>query len=196
VYAGFLLFSVCLSYYAAATDVHTEVNHTEVNIVQTGSKMSKLSRRNWNNILIFVVLIMMFFLYGIPQRLLQSEPVSFGLIPENSQLLMVSFGQQRLTQAGTQWRLQPQSTPNSQSSRKDANQLALAWQHTLLAEAQATSLQSQVPIAQASVQVVGQFEPMIWLLYPNQEGYLLQQAGQTRLFQLSAEQANQLFLLP
>ncbi|CAM3661014.1 hypothetical protein [Rheinheimera salexigens] len=158
--------------------------------------MIKLSRRNWNNVLIFVVLILMFFLYGIPQRLLQSDPVSYGLIPEQSQLLMVSFGQQRLTQAGTQWRLHPQSSANVNSPIIDANQLALAWQHTLLLEVETTSLQTKVPVAQASVQVVGQFEPMIWLLYPSEQGYLLQQAGQTKLFALSTEQAAQLFLLP
>lgn len=158
--------------------------------------MIKLSQRNWNNVLIFVVLTLMFFLYGIPQRLLQSTPSSYRLIPEDSQLLMVSFGQQRLTQAGTQWRLQPQMVTNGDDRAVDAEQLALAWQYTELLEAKTSSLQGKAPIAQASVQVVGQFEPMIWLLYPTDTGYLVQQAGKTSLFQLTNEQATQLFLLP
>ncbi|WNO59938.1 hypothetical protein [Rheinheimera sp. MMS21-TC3] len=159
--------------------------------------MIKLSQRNWNNVLIFVVLILMFFLYGIPQRLLQSDPIRYRLIPEHSQLLMVSFGQQRLTQAGTQWRLQPQAVANNGEARLvDAEKLALAWQYTELSEVKTASLQSKVPVAQASVQVVGQFEPMIWLLYPTDTGYLVQQAGKTNLFQLTSEQAAQLFLLP
>lgn len=180
-----MLFNTRLSYYAAAA------NSLDL---QTGSNMIKLSRRNWNNVLIFVVLILMFFLYGIPQRLLQSEPEHSRLVPEQSQLLMVSFGQHRLTQAGSQWRIQPAVTSNNTAI--DATKLALAWQHTLLVAADSQSLQTKVPIAQASVQLVGQFEPMIWLLYPTEQGYLLQQAGATQLFALSAEQASQLFLLP
>lgn len=153
--------------------------------------MIKLSRRNWNNVLIFVVLVLMFVLYGIPQRLTTPDsPTEHRLIPAEAQLLMVSFGQQRLIQAGSQWQLQP-AVPKP----RDAEKLALAWQHTLLTPVDVAVTQSKVPVAQASVQLVGQLEPIIWLLYPDTTGYLLQQAGQPHFFQLSAAQAAQLFLL-
>tara|TARA_Y100001951_G_C11248157_1_gene244691 strand:- start:400 stop:924 length:525 start_codon:yes stop_codon:yes gene_type:complete len=156
--------------------------------------MLKLSRRNWNNVLIFAVLILMFVLYGIPQRLQQKSSAEHRLIPADAQLLMVGFANQRLVKAGPQWQLQPQS-----NIQVDAGQLALAWQHSQLIPVDTVPMQSRVPVAQASVQLVGETSPVIWLLYPDAESgnsqYLLQQAGQTQFYLLSASQAKQLFLL-
>ncbi|MEO3864417.1 hypothetical protein [Rheinheimera fenheensis] len=156
--------------------------------------MLKLSRRNWNNVLIFAVLILMFVLYGIPQRLAERVVDEHRLIPADTELLMVAFGQQRLIKAGPQWQLQP-----APAMSVDAANLALAWQHTLLTPAEVITDKSRVPLAQASVQLVGQVAPLIWLLYPAADNgagrYLLQQAGQPQFYQLSAAQAAQLFLL-
>mgnify|MGYP006210954385 CR=1 FL=1 len=156
--------------------------------------MVKLSRRNWNNVLIFAVLILMFVLYGIPQRLSQLSAPAPRLIPADTELLMVAFANARLIKAGPQWQLQP-----AQAIPVDAAQLALAWQHSLLTPAEVTADSSRVPLAQASVQLVGHSAPLIWLLYPadgSADGqYLLQQAGQPQFYQLSAAQAAQLFLV-
>ncbi|WP_214000519.1 hypothetical protein [Arsukibacterium sp.] len=155
--------------------------------------MLKLSRRNWNNVLIFAVLILMFVLYGIPQRLQQKMAAEHRLIPADSELLMVGFANQRLVKAGPQWQLQPAV------NNVDAAQLALAWQHSQLIPVDTVPMQSRVPLAQASVQLVGESSPIIWLLYPDDDPdtsqYLLQQAGQSQFYQLSAQQARQLFLL-
>jgi hypothetical protein len=156
--------------------------------------MLKLSRRNWNNVLIFAVLILMFALYGIPQRLQQKITVAHRLVPVDSELLMVGFASKRLVKAGPQWQLQPQG-----NTHIDAAQLALAWQHSQLIAVDTLPMQSRVPVAQASVQLVGETSPVIWLVYPDTESasgqYLLQQAGNSQFYQLSAEQAKQLFLL-
>lgn len=153
--------------------------------------MIKLSRRNWNNVLIFAVLILMFALYGIPQRLQQLNTPEHRLIPLDTELLMVAFAKQRLIKAGPQWQLQP-ALPQA----VDATRLALAWQHSLLTPVSVTPDKSRVPVAQASVQLVGQNAPLIWLLYPASDSqFLLQQAGQSQFYQLSAAQAAQLFLI-
>tara|TARA_R110002126_G_scaffold98045_32_gene228200 strand:+ start:3175 stop:3648 length:474 start_codon:yes stop_codon:yes gene_type:complete len=156
--------------------------------------MLKLSRRNWNNVLIFAVLILMFVLYGIPQRLQQTMTADHRLIPADAQLLMVGFADLRLVKAGPQWQLQPQS-----NTQVDAGQLALAWQHSQLTPVDNLPMQSRVPVAQASVQLVGETSPVIWLLYPatgsDSGSYLLQQAGEKQYYQLSVDQAKQLFLL-
>ena len=159
--------------------------------------MLKLSRRNWNNVLIFAVLILMFVLYGMPQRLQQKMTPEQRLIPADAQLLMVGFADRRLVKAGPQWQIQP-ATDNV-----DAAKLALAWQHSQLVPVDTVPMQSRVPVAQASVQLVGNSSPVIWLLYPASAAgneplarfYLLQQAGQQQFYQLSAEQAALLFLL-
>ncbi|WP_215396026.1 hypothetical protein [Rheinheimera oceanensis] len=156
--------------------------------------MLKLSRRNWNNVLIFAVLILMFALYGIPQRLAQFNAPEHRLLPADSELLMVAFANTRLVKAGPVWQLQPPL-----SKPLDAAQLAVAWQHSLLTPVEVGTDKSRVPVAQASVQLVGQTAPLIWLLYPASDTgngrYLLQQAGQQQFYQLSAAQAAQLFLI-
>lgn len=159
--------------------------------------MLKLSRRNWNNVLIFVVLIIMFSLYdwsggktvtGVTQ-----------LVPEQAQLLSVSVNNQRLVNAAGQWQLQPAG-----QSSVNAQQMASAWQYSILQPVSLQTQQSWVPVAQASVQLVGELMPQIWLLYPaplepssatSQPQYLLQQVGQPQLYQLSAAQARLLFLV-
>lgn len=156
--------------------------------------MLKLSRRNWNNVLIFAVLVLMYVLYGIPQRLTQFNAPEHRLIPANNELLMVAFANRRLIKAGPQWQLQPAGGHTA-----DAAKLAVAWQHSLLIPVDVATDKSRVPVAQASVQLVGQTAPLIWLLYPASDAsdgqYLLQQAGQQQFYQLSAAQAAQLFLI-
>jgi hypothetical protein len=156
--------------------------------------MPKLSRRNWNNVLIFAVLLLMFVLYGIPQRLAQLNTPEYRLVPADSELLMVAFANTRLIKAGPYWQLQPHNV-----KQIDAAKLALAWQHSVLTPAEVATDKSRVPISQASVQLVGQTAPLIWLLYPGadqaQGHYLLQQAGHPQFYQLSAAQAAQLFLI-
>ena len=154
--------------------------------------MLKLSRRNWNNVLIFAVLILMFGLYGIPQRLaeLNAPKAEHRLIPADAQLLMVALGNQRLVQAGAQWRLQP-----GLAKPVDAAQLALAWQHFLLTPVATTEHKNLMPAAQASVQLAGETAPLIWLLYPDNDGFLLQQAGHTQFYRLNKAEAALLFLL-
>ena len=156
--------------------------------------MVKLSRRNWNNVLIFAVLILMFVLYGIPQRLSQLSAPAPRLIPADTELLMVAFANTRLIKAGPQWQLQP-----ALPQKVDATRLALAWQHSLLTPVSVVADKSRVPVAQASVQLVGQNTPLIWLVYPASDShdgqFLLQQAGQSQFYQLSAAEAAQLFLI-
>lgn len=154
--------------------------------------MLKLSRRNWNNVLIFAVLALMFVLYGIPQRLQQLSADEHRLVPSDSQLLMVALGKQRLVQAGSLWRLQPAA-----DKAVDAAVLAMAWQHGLLTPVTAAENKGRIPVAQASVQLAGQSAPLIWLLYPGatEQQFLLQQAGQTQWYQLNADEAALLFLL-
>lgn len=150
--------------------------------------MFKLSRRNWNNVLIFVVLFMMYSLYD--WRGASSTPVLTHLLPEQSQLLSIAVGDVRLVQAAGQWQLQPRY-----SGRVSAQQMANAWYYTPLQPTIGVANPQQAPVAQASVQLAGEFAPQIWLLYPAQQDYLLQQVGQPQLYLLPAQQARLLFLI-
>lgn len=160
--------------------------------------MLKLTRRNWNNVLIFVVLILMFSLYDWSGSKTASMSEPTQLIPEHAQLLSVSIAEQRLVKAAGQWQLQPGGRAGV-----NAQQMASAWQYSILLPLPEQVQQNWVPVAQASVQLVGELTPQIWLLYPapvapegaSSQHYLLQQVGQSQLYQLSAAQARLLFLL-
>lgn len=161
--------------------------------------MLKLSRRNWNNVLIFVVLILMFSLYDWSGSKTTAVTEPIQLVPEHAQLLSVSVANQRLVKAAGQWQLQPVG-----HTSVNAQQMASAWQYSILQPVVLQAQQSWVPVAQASVQLVGELTPQILLLYPapaepssaaTQQQYLLQQVGQPQLYQLSAAQARLLFLV-
>lgn len=159
--------------------------------------MLKLSRRRWNNILIFVVLILMYSLYDWSGTKLDQTTQPMPLVPEQAQLLSVSVANQRLVRVAGQWQLQPGGVS------ANAQQMASAWQFSILPLASAQVQPNWVPVAQASLQLVGEVAPQIWLLYPDptlgnapsQPSYLLQQVGQSSLYQLNAAQARLLFLL-
>ncbi|GGW69806.1 hypothetical protein [Alishewanella tabrizica] len=162
--------------------------------------MLKLSRRNWNNILIFLVLVLMYSLYDWSGTTTSGTQSRMQLVPEDAQLLSVSIDNLRLVQIAGQWRIQPVSRAGV-----EPQQLANSWQYTILQPVAEIAGKNWVPVAQASVQLVGEFTPQIWLLYPepnyvsavasSQPGFLLQQVGQPQLYQLSAAQARLLFLL-
>lgn len=150
--------------------------------------MLKLSRRNWNNVLIFVVLLLMFSLYD--WRGTGQAPITASLLPEQSQLLSIAVGEVRLVQAAGQWQLQPRY-----DGSVSAQQMLNAWLYTPLQPAVGATKPTLAPVAQASVQLAGEFAPQIWLLYPAAPDYLLQQVGQPQLYLLPAAQARLLFLI-
>lgn len=162
--------------------------------------MLKLSRRNWNNVLIFLVLILMYSLYDWSGDKASGNTAAIQLVPEQTQLLSVSIDNMRLVKAAGHWQIQPMGRAGV-----EAKQLASSWQYTILQPVPLTVGKDWVPVAQAGVQLVGELTPQIWLLYPDQteplpqdrqpQAYLLQQVGQSQLYQLSAAQARLLFLL-
>lgn len=152
--------------------------------------MLKLSRRHWNNILIFVVLLLMYSLYDWSADKRASSAMVVQLIPEQASLLSVAVADRRLVNVAGQWRLQP-AGPGTVA----AEQMAHAWRYTLLQPLPGAVAQGLTPVAQASVQVAGEFTPHIWLLYPYQQAYAVQKVGQPQLYLLSVAQARLLFLL-
>lgn len=151
--------------------------------------MPKLSRRTWNNILIFIVLLMMFTLYDWSgQQQDSAEPIA--LIADPTDLLGVSVAQSRLVKTDTGWQLQ-----SDKALTVSAQQMASAWQYSILQPVPDTVGQRWQPLTQASIQFNSVLEPQIWLLYHENSAYLLQQAGQGQLYHLSAVQARLLFLL-
>lgn len=150
--------------------------------------MLKLSRRNWNNVLIFVVLLMMFSLYDWSGK---STTASSGSLLEAPETLMsITVGDYRLLRQHEQWQLLPQPHP-----KVSATELLHAWQYTQLPLVQAGQRLQQAPVAQAMIQLLDEPMPQLWLLYPDPPHFVLQQAGMAQFYLLTEQQARLLFLL-
>ena len=66
----------------------------------------RLGRKGWNNVIIFSMLIMIFFLNGWHKQFLsgEQEPTLQAVLPTQSFVLTLSFVDQKIERIGTSWR--------------------------------------------------------------------------------------------
>lgn len=153
-----------------------------------------LSRRDWNNVIIFAVLALMLLFYIVPQQLAllkqQQQPAAKVLSPDFP-LLQLQFTQTNVQQAGVLWHFQPQL-----QSANSAAEIASAWQQLeLQAEANPPQIDSQ-PIERVVVLLAGTDSAQHWWLFQHQQQYYLQRQGQATLYPLTDSQYQQLFVQP
>lgn len=68
--------------------------------------MLRLSRKAWNNVLIFSMLIMIMLLNGMHKKFDSTEPLAkVPLLPEHSLVLTLDFGQFAIERIGQSWRI-------------------------------------------------------------------------------------------
>lgn len=155
-----------------------------------------LSKRDWNNVIIFSVLGMFLLFVFIPEQLMkQTETVAgqTSLVTTDTPLLQLQFGSTSLQQAGTEWRFQPAL----QGSSLSASELAATWQQMQLppaltvAQASKLELGSQ-PLRRVVLLLAGIEAPQHWWLFQQQEQFYLQRQGMPAIYPLTAEQAEQL----
>jgi hypothetical protein len=149
-----------------------------------------LSRRDWNNVIIYSVLAMLMLFYFVPQHLMiqrQQHLTSYKLVPEGYVLLQLQFDRTNLQQAGPVWRFQPvvdhQINPAA---------LAELWQQTELKPwPQQIELSTQ-PLRRVGMLLGAEKSVQQWGLYQNGPNFYLKKQGFVEIFQLTAEQAAQL----
>jgi len=68
----------------------------------------QLSRKAWNNVLIFSMLLMIFFFNGLHKKLnsVPEVPRIQTVLPAQSFVLALSFPEQKIERIGTAWRSQ------------------------------------------------------------------------------------------
>ena len=66
----------------------------------------RLSRKGWNNVIIFSMLIMIFFLNGLHKKIGSDETQAQlqPLLPVQSFVLTLEFSDQKIERIGTSWR--------------------------------------------------------------------------------------------
>lgn len=150
-----------------------------------------LSRRDWNNIIIFAVLALMLLFFIVPQQLAllkQQQQQTEKVIAEGFSLLQLQFAQTNVQQAGTFWHFQPQlATTNS------AAEIASAWQQLQLQAAVKAITLETPPLATVVLLLAGADSAQHWWLYQHQQQYYLQRQGQSALYPITEVQYQQLF---
>ena len=149
-----------------------------------------LSRRDWNNVIIYSVLAMLMLFYFVPQHLMtqrQQQLDSYKLVPDGYKLVQLQFAGTNVQQAGQVWRFQPVV-----QTQITAAELAELWQQTELKPWPQQIELSPQPLRRVGVVLAGESAVQQWGLYRNGPDYYLKKQGFVEIFQLTVEQAEQL----
>lgn len=150
--------------------------------------LPKLSRRAWNNVLIFAVLLLMFLLYGTPQRLADLKHRNTSLLGEQ-QLLSIEFASVRISRSPQGWQLAP-ARPDLQPL---VDRTLAIWQQQLLADGERSVSPLPEPLTQAQLVLAGQGEPIIWVLSLSDQQFYLSPSHRRLYYPISAAEAELLF---
>jgi hypothetical protein len=156
----------------------------------TGKPMG-LSRKAWNNVVIFSMLLMIFFLNGLHQKLNPDHEVSGPqqLLPEQSFVLTLAFPGYKIERIGTSWRIDGpwQATP------EQVQALVNRWL-ALKLEVADVALSADKAISVARFWLAGQELPVSYQLYFEKEQYYLFDKQHQLWLHLSKDSAQALFL--
>ncbi len=151
----------------------------------------KLSRKGWNNLIIFAMLIMIFLFNGLHHKLGGvDEPVGpQPILPEQSYILALEYPGVRIERIGTSWRIQAEQLQNVEQVQLE--NIIAAWQSTQVDLGAKTSAS---PMLVATLSLAGEAQPWVYVLYPDGQQYQLFDRQQQRWLLLSKQQAQQLFV--
>ncbi len=149
-----------------------------------------LSRRDWNNVIIYSVLAMLMLFYFVPQHLMtqrQQHLQSFKLVPDGYVLVQIQYDRTNLQQAGQVWRFQPVIDEQIKAAA-----LAELWQQTELKPWPQQLELSPQPLRRVGLVLGGESSVQQWGLYQNGPDFYLKKQGFVEIFRVTAEQAAQL----
>jgi hypothetical protein len=91
----------------------------------TNITMLRLSKKGWNNILIFSMLLMIMVFNGLHKRIPfgKVEAQAVSLLPDDSLVLTLTFGDIAVERIGQSWRTNPQADIEA----AELTQMMLAW---------------------------------------------------------------------
>jgi len=149
-----------------------------------------LSRRDWNNVIIYSVLAMLMLFYFVPEHLMkqrQQQLASFRLVPDGAVLVQIQFERTMLQQAGQVWRFQPvlDQTINPAA-------MAELWQQTELKPWPQQIELSSEPVRRVGLVFRGEPSVQQWGLYQNGPDFYLRKQGFVEIFRVTADQAARL----
>ena len=130
-----------------------------------------LSRRGWNNVIIYSVLASLLLFYFVPKHLMtlrQQHLQSFKLVPDGYVLGQLQFDRTVLQQAGPGWRFQPVV-----DERLNPAELAQLWQQTELKPWPQQLELSPKPLRRVGLVLGGESSVQQWGMYKNGPDFYL-----------------------
>ncbi|MBB1372620.1 hypothetical protein RB215_02355 [Pseudoalteromonas sp. HL-AS2] len=159
----------------------------------------QLSRKGWNNVIIFSMLIMIFFLNGWHKNIggNNNEPVLQPVLPIQSFVLTLSFVDQKIERIGTSWRttaLQIDVPLTWQGTEQQLGELVNVWQSAqLMSVHESVVFNPNAPLSVATFELAGEPLPWVYLLYKGDGQYYLLEKNSQRVFALDLAVVKQLF---
>ncbi|WP_282114841.1 hypothetical protein [Pseudoalteromonas arctica] len=159
----------------------------------------RLGRKGWNNVIIFSMLIMIFFLNGWHKQLLGGEdkPTLQAVLPQQSFVLTLQFVDQKIERIGTSWRTTPLQKDIPlvwQASEQQLSDLINQWQSAqLMGVNESIVFNPNAPLYVATFELAGESLPWVYLLYKGDGQYYLLEKSSQRILALDLKTAQQLF---
>ncbi len=159
----------------------------------------RLGRKGWNNVIIFSMLIMIFFLNGWHKQFLsaEKEPTLQAVLPAQSFVLTLSFVDQKIERIGTSWRttaIMKDAPVFWSASELQLQELVNLWQGIqLLVVNESVVFNPNAPLFVATFELAGESLPWVYLLYKGNKQYYLLEKSTQRVFALDINAAKQLF---
>ena len=159
----------------------------------------RLGRKGWNNVIIFSMLIMIFFLNGWHKQFLTGEdkPALQAVLPEQSFVLTFEFVDQKIERIGTSWRttpLQKDAPLIWQATEQQLKDLVSYWQNAqLMGVNESVVFNPNSPLYVATFELAGESLPWVYLLYKGAGQYYLLEKNSQRILALDLSTAQQLF---
>ncbi|RZM81429.1 hypothetical protein [Pseudoalteromonas rubra] len=155
----------------------------------------RLSRKAWNNVVIFSMLIMIFFLNGIHQKINppKEELGSMPLFEQQSFVLALGFPGYKIERIGTSWRLSADKDATWQAQPAELEALITRWQESELTLTENPGLPGSAALSVAQFWLAGSELPVSFQLYQQQQSYYLFARQSQRWFSVDKTQAQQLF---
>lgn len=159
----------------------------------------QLGRKGWNNVIIFSMLIMIFFLNGGHKQFLGDEekPTIRAVLPAQSFVLTLSFINQKIERIGTGWRTTSKQNDiplTWQASEQQLKDLVSFWQTIeLMVVNESVVFNPNSPLSVATFELAGESLPRVYLLYKGDGQYFLLEKSTQTVFSLGMSVAQQLF---
>ncbi|KZN68365.1 hypothetical protein [Pseudoalteromonas luteoviolacea] len=156
-----------------------------------------LSRKAWNNVVIFSMLIMIFFLNGLHHKLNtpEEELGSVLVLPEQSFVLALAYPGVKIERIGTSWRIESELPSDSRKAYTEQELVSIVrlWQKSELKMITPPQVNAEQAVSVATFWLAAEELPLSYQLYEINGEYVLFAKRSHRWLQLTPQQARQLF---